>query len=140
MLGWHHLSCTSYIVKILFVLCDLCQRSRDGSAGLGAATQGVNLRRVRVLVLGMGSLAVGACVAACGPIAFVGLIVPHLVGKWIGGGPRWLVPLSGLAGAGFLPLADGLARAVWVGRDLPVGVFTATLGAPVLLWLLLSRR
>jgi len=105
-----------------------------------AATQGVNLAKVRVLVLGMGSLAVGACVAACGPIAFVGLIVPHLVSRSIGGGPRTLIPLSGIAGAGFLPLADGLARVLLVGRELPVGVLTATLGAPVLLWLLLSRR
>lgn len=105
-----------------------------------AASQGVDLRRVRVVVLGVGSLAVGACVALCGPIAFVGLVVPHLVRLALGGNPRTLVPLSALAGAGFLPLADALARVVIPGRDLPVGVLTAALGAPALLVLLLRRR
>ena len=75
-----------------------------------------------------------------GPIAFVGLLVPHLVRGFVGGAPRLVLPLSALVGAGFLPLADGLARMVVPGRDLPVGVLTATLGAPTLLWLLVRRR
>jgi iron complex transport system permease protein len=105
-----------------------------------AATQGVDVRRVRTIVLGVGSLAVGGCVAACGPIAFVGLVVPHLVRLWVGGGPRRVVPLSAVVGAGFLPLADGLARVLLPGQDLPVGVLTALLGAPTLIWLLWTRR
>ncbi|MCB9663250.1 MAG: iron ABC transporter permease [Alphaproteobacteria bacterium] len=105
-----------------------------------AASQGVDVVRVRTLVLGLGSLVVAACVATCGPIAFVGLVVPHLVRLAVGGGPRRLVPLSAVVGAGFLPLADGLARIAWPGRELPVGVLTAALGAPTLLLLLLRRR
>lgn len=105
-----------------------------------AASQGVDVARTRVVVLGAGSVAVGAVVAVTGPIGFVGLIVPHLVRLVAGGAPRVLLPLSAVAGAGFLPLADGLARVLVPGRDLPVGVVTAALGAPTLVALLLRRR
>lgn len=105
-----------------------------------AATQGVDVIRVRTGVLASGSLAVAGCVATTGPIGFVGLIVPHLVRLVVGGGPRLILPLSAVAGAGFLPFADGLARLLLPGQDLPVGVLTAALGAPTLLALLLRRR
>lgn len=108
------------------------------SAG-GAWAQGVDLRRLRVIALGLGSLVVGACVAAVGPLAFVGLLVPHAVRLVIGGAPRRLLPLSAVVGAGFLPLADGLSRVLLPGQDLPVGVLTAALGAPALVALLLLR-
>jgi iron complex transport system permease protein len=104
-----------------------------------ALSQGVDVVRVRMVVLGAGSLAVGACVAACGPISFVGLVVPHLVRLFVGGGPRVIVPLSAVAGAGFLPFADGLARVALPGTELPVGVITAMLGAPTLMALLWQR-
>lgn len=105
-----------------------------------AASQGVDLARTRMWVLGMGSLAVGACVAACGPIAFVGLIVPHMVRLQVGGNPHRLLPLSLVVGAGFLPAADAIARGLLPAQDLPVGVVTAALGAPVLLALLWHRQ
>lgn len=104
-----------------------------------AATQGVRVIAVRTLVLGAGSWVVAACVATTGPIAFVGLIVPHLLRALGPIGPRALLPLSAVVGAGFLPLCDGLARVVLPGRDLPVGVVTAALGAPTLVGLLLRR-
>ena len=94
---------------------------------------------MRTLVLGAGSWVVAACVATTGPIAFVGLIVPHLLRALGPIGPRALLPLSAVVGAGFLPLCDGLARVVLPGRDLPVGVVTAALGAPTLVGLLLRR-
>jgi len=105
-----------------------------------AQTQGVTVERTRFLVLGGGSLAVASCVAAAGPISFVGLVVPHIVRRVVPGGPRTLLPLSAFVGAGFLPLADGLSRTLLPGRDVPVGVLTACLGAPTLLYLLLRRR
>lgn len=104
-----------------------------------AAAQGVDLRTLRVVALGMGSLLVAVCVAAVGPLAFVGLLVPHAVRLGVGGAPRRLLPLSAVLGAGLLPLADGLARVVLPGQDLPVGVVTAALGAPALVTLLLVR-
>ena len=105
-----------------------------------AASQGVDVVRVRTIVLGVGALGVGAAVAWCGPISFVGLIVPHLVRMWFGASRRVLVPLSALCGAGFLVLCDTFARTVFSGRDLPVGVMTAAIGAPLLLWLILRMR
>jgi ABC-type Fe3+-siderophore transport system permease subunit len=105
-----------------------------------AETQGVDVVRVRTLVLGVGALGVGATVALCGPIAFVGLIVPHLVRLWLTGSRRVLLPMSALVGAALLVLCDGLARVLIEGRELPVGVLTAALGAPLLLWLVVGRR
>lgn len=105
-----------------------------------AETQGVDVVRVRTLVLGVGALGVGATVALCGPIAFVGLIVPHLVRLWLTGSRRVLLPMSALVGAALLVLCDGLARVLIEGRELPVGVLTAALGAPLLLWLVVGGR
>jgi iron complex transport system permease protein len=105
-----------------------------------AHAQGVHVRRVRLVVLLGGALGVAGCVAWCGPIAFVGLIVPHLVRLTTGPQLRTLLPLSGVAGAGFLVTCDTLARVVWSERELPVGVLTATLGAPLLFVLVLRKR
>jgi ABC-type Fe3+-siderophore transport system permease subunit len=105
-----------------------------------AHAQGVQVRRVRLVVLLGGALGVAGCVAWCGPIAFVGLIVPHLVRLTTGPQLRTLLPLSGVCGAGFLVTCDTLARVVWSERELPVGVLTATLGAPLLFVLVLRKR
>jgi iron complex transport system permease protein len=105
-----------------------------------AHAQGVDVRRTRSVCLATGALGVGAVVAWCGPIAFVGLIVPHLVRLSLGPTRRVLFPMSALTGAAFLVLCDGLARLVMPDHDLPVGVVTAMLGAPLLVWLVTRRR
>lgn len=105
-----------------------------------AATQGVPVRRVRLEVLVAGSLGVAACVALCGPIAFVGLLVPHVVRRLLDPAPRHLLALSWIGGAGFLASCDAIARVLVPGRELPVGVLTAALGAPTLFLLVLRRR
>lgn len=104
-----------------------------------AATQGVPVRRVRLEVLVAGSLGVAASVALCGPIAFVGLLVPHLVRRLLHPPAGQLLVLSWIAGAGFLVACDGIARVLVPGRELPVGVLTAALGAPTLFFLVLRR-
>lgn len=105
-----------------------------------AATQGVSIARVRALALGAGALGVAACVAWCGPIAFVGLLVPHLVRGLGAVTYRRLLPLSWLYGATLLVWCDTLARLVWPGGELPVGVVTAALGAPALIFVVARRR
>jgi iron complex transport system permease protein len=105
-----------------------------------AESRGVNVPRLRTLVLAAGSLAVAACVAWCGPIAFVGLIVPHIVRRAVGPALSRVLPLSLVTGAAFLVLCDALARSVSPGRELPVGVVTAALGAPGLVLLLFRSR
>lgn len=105
-----------------------------------AHSQGVHVRRVRALVLAGGSLGVAACVAWCGPIAFVGLIVPHLVRRTCGSALRVVLPLSLVTGGGFLVACDLVGRVVWPGNELPVGVLTAGLGAPALFVLVTRSR
>jgi ABC-type Fe3+-siderophore transport system permease subunit len=105
-----------------------------------AQAQGVHVARLRFLVLLVASLGVAACVAWCGPIAFVGLIVPHIVRLLIGPNLRTLLPLSFIGGAAFLVLCDAVARIALPGRELPVGVITAALGAPALVFLVSRSR
>ncbi|CAM4361803.1 FecCD family ABC transporter permease [Corallococcus exiguus] len=105
-----------------------------------AESQGVPVRRVRTVAIGLGALGVAACVAWCGPIAFVELIVPHLVRRTLGVSRRVLLPGSVVVGAAFLALCDASARLILPGRELPVGVVTAALGAPLLVSLLARAR
>ncbi|MBZ0137203.1 MAG: iron ABC transporter permease [Planctomycetes bacterium] len=105
-----------------------------------AHSQGVNVPRLRALVLGIGALGVGGCVAWCGPIAFIGLIVPHIVRLTVGGSRRVMLPMSIVTGAGFLAGCDTLSRLAWPGRELPVGVVTSAIGAPLLVWLVVRQK
>jgi iron complex transport system permease protein len=86
------------------------------------------------------SLLVGAAVALCGVIGFVGLIVPHAIRMTAGSDHRLLLPASFLAGGAFLGLADITARTVTAPAELPVGVITALVGVPMFVLLLLRRR
>jgi cobalamin transport system permease protein len=105
-----------------------------------AASRGVDLSRVRWLVLAAASAMVGALVAVAGPIGFVGLIVPHVLRRWLGHDHLVLLPACALGGGAFLALCDLVGRTVVAPAELPVGVVTALLGGPFFLWLLLSRR
>jgi iron complex transport system permease protein len=105
-----------------------------------AHAQGVDVRRLRAVTLGAGALGVGACVAWCGPIPFVGLIVPHIVRLVFPSRQRVFLALSTIGGATFLALCDTAARVLLPGRELPVGAITAILGAPTLIWLVVCRR
>ena len=78
--------------------------------------------------------------AWCGPIAFIGLVVPHLVRMIFNQTRRILFPLSALMGGTFLVICDALARILLSGRELPVGVLTALIGSPMLIFLILNRR
>ena len=104
-----------------------------------AESRGVHVRQLRAAVVIVGALGVAVCVAWFGPIAFVGLIVPHIVRRVFGSAQRVLLPGSLVTGAAFLVFCDALARVVASGRELPVGVVTAALGAPALV-VLIRRR
>jgi len=93
-------------------------------------------RRVLVLIIGW---LVGVSVALAGAIGFIGLVVPHMLRLSGLTDHRALLPACALAGGGVLLLADILARMVLSAAELPVGVVTATLGAPVFIWLLLKQ-
>jgi iron complex transport system permease protein len=100
---------------------------------------GVNVQRLKVAAVLLVSVSVGASVACSGLIGFVGIIVPHLLRLSVGANYRFLLPSSALLGASLLVAADICARTIVAPSDLPIGIITATLGAPFFLWLLLGR-
>lgn len=105
-----------------------------------AASRGVDLVRLRLRVLGVASLMIGALVAVAGPIGFVGLMVPHMIRRWVGHDHLFLAPACVLGGGAFLAACDVAARTVMAPAELPVGVLTALLGGPFFLWLLVLGR
>ena len=105
-----------------------------------AASMGVDLRRVQFLAVFGTAACVGAATAVAGAIAFVGLVVPHILRPLVGGLPSRLLPASALGGACVLLAADILVRLVAPGRDLKLGVLTAIVGAPFFLWLVWRTR
>jgi iron complex transport system permease protein len=105
-----------------------------------ARALGMHPGRTRLIVVAACALAAASAVAVSGLIGFVGIIVPHVVRRLAGTSYRRVLPLSMLAGAGFLVLADTLARTVLSPAELPIGVVTALIGSPVFIWILHTTR
>ena len=101
-----------------------------------AQQMGLRVDHVKLLVVVAASLTTAAAVAFAGIIGFVGLAVPHVVRLLWGGDYRRLIPLSIIAGAALLLLADILARTIIAPQEVPLGIVTAMFGAPFFLWLL----
>jgi len=97
---------------------------------------GLNVTRIKTILLIAASLATAAAVAFSGIIGFIGLIVPHLIRIWFGADYRRLIPLSILGGASALLVSDVIARIVLAPQEIPVGIITALVGAPFFLWVL----
>lgn len=104
-----------------------------------AATRGVNVQRVQRLAFFGASLATSTAVSLAGPVAFVGIVVPHLVRLIVGVDNRLVLPAAALFGAAFLVLCDVIARTVMSPVELPVGIVTALIGGPFFLWLLVRK-
>ena len=104
-----------------------------------AASRGVDVRRTVKMLFLIISLAIGGVVAVCGPIAFVGIIAPHVCRLLIGSDHRYLAPATFLFGGLFLVICDTLARILAAPSEIPVGVITALIGGPFFLWLLHQR-
>ena len=101
---------------------------------------GVNVRRVKIIIILSAAFMIGASVSLSGIIGFVGLVVPHLV-RLIGGpNHAYLLPGSALLGGGLMMLADLTSRIVIQPAELPVGLATSALGAPFFLWLVLRLK
>ena len=105
-----------------------------------ATSLGVNVARLRLIVVIAATLGVAAAVAVSGLIGFVGIIVPHAIRLTAGPSYRVLLPVSMIGGAAFLVLADVAARTVLAPAEVPIGVITALAGAPFFLFVLRSRR
>lgn len=101
---------------------------------------GVHVERLKKAIIVFVGLAVGAAVSVSGMIGFVGLVVPHILRLWIGPDHRFLIPGSAILGGLLLLSSDLLARTIVSPAELPIGVITASIGAPFFLWLLLRNK
>ncbi len=137
--GWIHLKVALGpilvgSVALLFFARDLNLLALDGEEG--AAALGMNVKSVQRWLLLLSSLVTGAAVAFTGTIAFVGLIIPHVVRLVIGPDHRILLPASFLAGGSFLVCADLLARVAIAPEEMRLGTITSLVGVPFFLYLL----
>ena len=105
-----------------------------------AESLGHDVRRLRLEIVSLTALGVGACVAICGAIGFVGLVAPIFARRLTRGYPGRAMLPAAMIGAALLLAADLTVRAAPLGRALPIGVVTALLGAPFFLWLVAHMR
>jgi iron complex transport system permease protein len=139
---WHDVAiCAPYIAVSSLVLV-LHRRVLD-VLSLGddeAASLGIDVGRARLTIVVAATLGTAAAVSVSGLIAFVGIIVPHTIRLLMSTSYRAVVPLSLIAGAGFLVLTDVVARTIVSPAELPIGVVTAFLGAPFFALVLRTSR
>ena len=140
--GWHELTFIAIPALVSIILMFSISGSLDLLTGgeKSAAALGVEVDRLRILVLLSGSLAVSCAVCAGGTIGFVGLIAPHIVRKFLGPKVKTLLPFSMIFGAALLLLSDTFARVIIAPGELPAGIITSILGVPFFLALCLGRR
>jgi len=140
--SWAKLWTALPLILPALILSPLLARGLNGLA-LGEAAAGhmglpvQKVKRGSILIV---AAATGASVAVAGGIGFIGIVVPHLLRLAAGPDHRWLLPNAALLGATLLALADIVARMVVAPAELPIGIVTALIGAPVFLWILLNRR
>lgn len=140
--GWNELSFLIIPAILSFVLIFRIAPSLDLLSGgeKTAMSLGVEVDKLRIVVLIAGALCVSCAVCAGGTISFVGLIAPHIVRKMLGAKAKVLIPFSMIFGAILLLLADTLARVLIAPSELPAGVITSILGAPFFLSLCLKSK
>lgn len=139
--NWDNIAAPIVLVILLWILFQLTFRPLNVllMGDEAAITLGVNLGFYRKLFLASSSLITGVLVASCGVISFVGLIVPHIVRAIMGADHRRLTPVSALGGALFVLWADALARTLLPNTELPIGILTSVVGAPVFVYILLGK-
>ena len=105
-----------------------------------ALSAGVELKRVKFLLIAVSALLTGATVSFVGVIGFVDLIAPHIVRRLFGSNHRLVVPMSALVGGSFMVAADLVSRTIVSPQEVPVGAVTALVGAPFFAWVYFQRR
>ncbi|MDX3386998.1 iron ABC transporter permease [Streptomyces niveiscabiei] len=139
---WEQVPAVAVVVLAATVLLALFGRRLNVLlAGDESATAlGVDVNRLRAILLVLCALLTGTVIAVAGSIGFVGLMIPHLVRLTLGADHRRLLPLTALLGAVYLVLVDLLSRTLSRPNELPLGILTALLGAPFFLWLLRRNK
>ena len=140
--SWSYLNVVLPWLVILLPLPFIFCRDLD-TLGLGenkASTLGVTVNKVQISVLVLAVALSTTAVAICGPIAFLGLVAPHLARRLVGGRHRTLLPAALIIGALLLQLSDILARVIDPPTELPAGILTAIIGAPYFFYLLMRTK
>jgi iron complex transport system permease protein len=140
---WSKVGLVTPYVLVCGIVLVAASRSLDvmSVGDVESRSLGLSTGRVRLVVVGAASLGTAAVVSVCGLIGFVGIIIPHLVRLAVGTSYRRILPISLALGAAFLVVCDTVARTVLSGGELPIGVVTALVGAPVFVIVLnVSRR
>ena len=140
--GWQQIIYCAIVCALLMIL--LPRESRALNAMLLGESEarhlGIGVEWLKRRLIIYTSLGIGVAVAVSGTIAFVGLVVPHLIRMLIGPDHRYLVPTSAIMGGLLLVSADAVARVVVAPAELPIGVVTAILGVPFFVSILVSQR
>ena len=140
--SWSYLNVVLPWLIVLLPLPFIFCRDLD-TLGLGenkASTLGVTVNKVQISVLVLAVALSTTAVAICGPIAFLGLVAPHLARRLVGGRHRTLLPAALIIGALLLQLSDILARVIDPPTELPAGILTAIIGAPYFFYLLMRTK
>lgn len=140
--GWKELLFISIPSLISILIMFFMAGSLDLLSGgeKSAASLGVEVHKLRILVLVSGALAVSSAVCAGGTIGFVGLIAPHIVRSILGPKSKILIPFSMIFGAILLLISDTIARVIIIPGELPTGLITSILGVPFFISLCLKER
>jgi len=125
-------------LMIVFTLhneLDILNLGEDTAHGLG-----MNVKKVRTLLLVMAALLAGASVSFAGLLGFVGLIIPHMMRRFAGSESRYLLPFCAFGGAAFVTACDVAARVLFRPYEIPVGILMSVIGGPFFIWLLLKKK
>jgi iron complex transport system permease protein len=139
---WDRIMAVLPVLVIGALICLITARSMN-SLALGddlAAGLGENVGRTRLISSAGAVVLCGAAVAVAGPIAFVGLVIPHLCRLLVGTDHRWLLPFTAVAGAALLVASDVIGRVVARPEEIEVGIVTALVGAPFFIWIVRRHK
>lgn len=138
---WSQLSIVILMLPcMLWLLCKASSLDQLMLGELSAKQLGLNVMKLRWQLILVIAVLVGSSVALGGVISFVGLVIPHFVRLWIGYDHKYVLPMSALCGAGLLVGADLIARYALNAAELPLGVVTTSIGAPIFIWMLIRQN
>ena len=137
--------------SLIISICDSCSSTADAwmmSKSLdillvgddSAIILGINVRRIKAIILVLATLLTSALVAITGAIGFIGLVVPHICRTLVGSDHKKLIILSSLVGAIFLIASDVIARGLFPPIEIPIGIITSLMGGPFFLYLISKKN
>lgn len=129
-----------YLTGMILVLLQLPRLDQLLAGEDLAQSRGVHVAKTKAVLLIAATFLIGGIVAVCGPIGFVGLMVPHICRRLFSAGHLFLGPATILFGGCFLVVADTIGRTIFAPVELPVGIITALIGGPFFLWMLFGKK